>query len=203
VRMNDTILRLRDAATHAATVELVPDRTARRVIAVAAFALATAFAAYVRVPVPFTPVPLTLQTMFVVLAGAMLGPRLGAASMLTYLGMGIAGLPVFAGGMGLAYLFGPTGGYLLAFPVAAFVAGVITRPAVGRGAVAAIRLVVGLAAAAMLILVSGAAWLTALTGDLAGAVALGIAPFLVGEAIKVSLAALIAWRGRDRTLGLL
>jgi biotin transporter BioY len=69
--------------------------------------------------------------------------------------------------------------------------------------VAAVRLAVGLAAAAMLILISGAAWLTTLTGDMAGAIALGIAPFLAGEAIKVSLAALIAWRGRDRTLGLL
>jgi biotin transport system substrate-specific component len=201
--MNDTILRLREAATQAAVIELIPSRTARRVLAIAAFALATALAAHVRVPIPFTPVPLTLQTMFVVLAGALLGPRLGAASMLTYLGMGVAGLPVFAGGMGLAYLLGPTGGYLLAFPVAAFVAGVITRPGIGRGPVAALRLVVGLAAAALLILVSGAAWLTTLTGDLAGAIALGVAPFVFGEAIKVSLAALIAWRGRDRTLGLL
>jgi biotin transport system substrate-specific component len=201
--MNDTILRLREAATQAAVIELIPNRTARRVLAIAAFALATALAAHVRVPIPFTPVPLTLQTMFVVLAGALLGPRLGAASMLTYLGMGVAGLPVFTGGMGLAYLLGPTGGYLLAFPVAAFVAGVITRPGIGRGPVAAVRLVAGLAVAALLILVSGAAWLTTLTGDLAGAIALGFAPFVVGEAIKVSLAALIAWRGRDRTLGLL
>lgn len=201
--MNDTLLRIRDAATQAAAIELVRDRTTRRVLAVAAFALATAIAAHVRVPLPFTMIPLTLQTLFVVLAGAMLGPRLGAASQLTYLGMGIAGLPVFAGGFGLAYLLGPTGGYLLAFPVAAFVAGVITRPGSARGPVAAVRLVLGLAAAALLILVSGAAWLTFLTGDLAGAIALGVAPFLIGEAIKVSLAALIAWRGRGRTLGLL
>ncbi|MFN2327253.1 MAG: biotin transporter BioY, partial [Gemmatimonadales bacterium] len=79
---------------------------------VAAFALATAFGAHVAVPL--TPVPVTLQTLFVVLAGAMLGPRLGAASQIAYLGMGIAGLPVFVGGFGLAYLAGPTGGYLLA-----------------------------------------------------------------------------------------
>lgn len=201
--MNDTLLRIRDAAAQAATLELVPDRTTRRVLAVAAFALATAFAAHVRVPLPFTMIPLTLQTLFVVLAGAMLGPRLGAAAMLTYLGMGIAGLPVFAGGFGLAYLLGPTGGYLLAFPVAALLAGVLTRPSSARGPLEAFRLVLGLAAAALVILVSGAAWLAFLTGDLAGAIALGVAPFLLGEAIKVSLAALIAWRGRGRTLGLL
>jgi biotin transport system substrate-specific component len=197
--MNDSLLRARNAAA----VDLVPDRTARRVIAVVAFALATALAAHVRVPVPFTPVPVTLQTMVVILAGAMLGPRLGAASQLTYLGMGIAGLPVFATGFGLAYLLGPTGGYLLAFPAAAFVAGLVTRPGQSRRLVDAARIVVGLAAAALLILASGAAWLAVMTGDPVGAITLGLAPFLVGDAIKVALAALIAWRGRERTLGLL
>jgi biotin transport system substrate-specific component len=197
--MNDTLLRIRNVAVQ----DLVPDRTARRVMAVAAFALATALAAHVRVPVPFTPVPMTLQTMVVVLSGALLGARLGAAAQLTYLGMGVAGLPVFATGVGAAYLFGPTGGYLLAFPAAALLAGVLTRPGTRRDLVAAVRLVVGLAAASLLILVSGAAWLTVLAGDLSGAIALGILPFLLGDAIKVALAALIAWRGRERSLRLL
>lgn len=197
--MNDTLLRIRNVAI----ADVVPDRTARRVIAVAAFAVATAIAAHVRVPVPFTLVPLTLQTMVVILAGVLLGPRLGAASQMAYLGMGMAGLPVFTTGAGLVALFGPTGGYLLAFPLAALVAGVLARPGARRGLGDALRLVGGLAAAALLILASGAAWLAAMTGDLAGAMALGVAPFLVGEAIKVSLAALIAWRGRERILGLL
>jgi biotin transport system substrate-specific component len=197
--MNDALLRIRNVAT----IELVPDRTARRVLAVAAFALATAFAAHVRVPLPLTPVPVTLQTLFVILSGVLLGPRLGAASQLAYLGMGIAGLPVFAAGIGVAALVGPTGGYLLAFPAAAFVAGLVAGPAGRRGATHALRLVAGLAVASLLILTSGAAWLGVLTGDMAGALALGLVPFLVGDLIKVSLAALIAWRGRDRTLGLL
>jgi biotin transport system substrate-specific component len=198
--MNDAITRIRNVAT----LELVPDRTTRRVIAVAALVGVTALAAQVRVPIPVSVVPLTLQTMFVILAGALLGPRLGAASMLAYLGLGAAGLPVFAGGaFGLPYLFGPTGGYLLAFPAAAFVAGVIAGPGSRRGLASAVRLVIGLAAASLVILLSGVAWLTALTGDAAGALALGLAPFLVGDLIKVALAALIAWRGRDRTLGLL
>jgi biotin transport system substrate-specific component len=197
--MYDSLLRLRTVAT----LELISDRSTRRVLAVAAFAVATALAAQVRVPLPLTLVPVTLQTAVVILAGAMLGPRLGAASQLTYLAMGLAGLPVFAAGIGPAALLGPTGGYLLAFPVAAFVAGLVTRPA-GRGPLAdAVRLVVGLASASALILASGAAWLAALTGDLPGAVALGIAPFLIGDGIKVVLAALIAWRARSRTLGLL
>ncbi len=197
--MNQTMLRIRNVAT----LELVPDRVTRQVLAVAAFAVATALAAYIRVPMPFTPVPVTLQTAVVILAGALMGPRLGAASQLAYLGMGIAGLPVFAAGLGLPALLGPTGGYLLAFPAAAFVAGMLCRPGAGRGTTEAVRLVAGLAAASLLILVSGAAWLAVYTGDLAAAMALGIVPFLVGDGIKVSLAALIAWRGRRRTLGLL
>jgi biotin transport system substrate-specific component len=198
--MSDTIVRIRQVAT----TELIPDRTTRRVVAVAAFVVAIALAAQIRVPVPFTPVPLTLQTGLVLLAGALLGPRLGAAAMLTYLTMGVGGLPVFAGGqLGLAYLLGPTGGYLLAFPAAALVAGYLARPGASRGILGAARLWAGLAVASMVILLSGAAWLAALTGDLTGALALGVLPFLFGEVIKVTLAALIAWRGRDRTLGLL
>lgn len=198
--MNDTIVR----AKQVATLEVVGDRNGRRVIAVTAFAIATALGAQVFVPLPFTPVPMTLQTLFVVLAGALLGPRLGAASQLAYLAMGVAGLPVFYGGsFGLAHLLGPTGGYLLAFPVTAWVAGVVARPSGRRGLTELGRLFVGLLAASLVILAGGTAWLAALTGDADGALTLGLVPFLVGDLVKVGLAALIAWRGRDRTLGLL
>lgn len=195
--MHDTMLRIRNAAT----VELVPDRNARRVLAVTAFALATALGAHV--VVPLAPVPVTLQTLFVILAGAMLGPKLGAASQIAYLGMGIAGLPAFAGGFGLAYLAGPTGGYLLAFPVTAFVAGVVAQRVPGRGITGLALLFVGLFLASLITLVGGTAWLAALTGDPAGAVAIGFLPFLLGDVLKVGLATLLAWRGRHRTLGLL
>ena len=198
--MNDAILRVKRAAT----VEVVGSRNLRRVIAVTAFAVATALSAQVFVPLPFTPVPMTLQTAIVLLAGALLGPRLGAASQIAYLGMGIAGLPVFAGaGVGLPHLLGPTGGYLLAFPVTAYVAGVIARPSGRRDLVALLRLAVGLFLASLVILAGGTAWLAAMTGDLAGAVALGLVPFLIGDVVKVGLAALLAWRGRERTLELL
>ncbi len=197
--MNETILRVREVAA----LEVVPNRTARRIIAVAAFAIATALGAQVFVPLPFTPVPMTLQTLFVVLAGALLGPTLGAASQVAYLAMGVAGLPVFFGGsFGLAHLLGPTGGYLLAFPVTAYVAGLLARPG-RKGLLEGARLFAGLFLASLVILVGGTAWLAALTGDLAGAAALGLVPFLIGDVVKVGLATLIAWRGRDRTLGLL
>ena len=195
--MHDAILRLRKTAT----LEVVPDRNVRRVIAVAAFAAATAFGAHVALPM--TPVPITLQTLFVILAGAMLGPSLGAASQLAYLGMGIAGLPVFAGGFGLAYLAGPTGGYLLAFPATAFAAGVVARKVSGKGLGAGALLFVGLFLVSLITLGGGTAWLAVVTGDPAGAIALGFVPFLLGDVLKVGLATLIALRGRDRTLGLL
>lgn len=196
--MSETILRIREAAT----AELVPNRNVRRAVAVAAFALATAFGAHVGVPL--TPVPITLQTLFVILSGALLGPVLGATAQITYLAMGLAGMPVFSnGGFGLAHLLGPTGGYLLAFPVTAFAAGLVVRriprPA-GLAALAALW--VGLFAASLVILAGGTAWLAVLTGDAATAIAIGFVPFLAGDVIKVSLAALIAWRGRDRALRL-
>ena len=98
----------------------------RRVVAVAAFVLATAVGAKVAIPLPGTPVPFTFQVVFVILAGALLGPRLGATAQIAYVALGVAGAPVFAAGGGLAYLLGPTGGYLLAFPLAAFTVGFVS-----------------------------------------------------------------------------
>ncbi len=94
---------------------------------IVAFAAATAIGA--RVEIPHYPVPFTLQTIFVLLAGAFLGARNGAISQLLYLAVGALGAPVFSsgGGLGLVKLFGPTGGYLLAFPVAAAMVGYLTQ----------------------------------------------------------------------------
>jgi biotin transport system substrate-specific component len=107
------------------------------VVRVLLFAALTAAGA--QVEIPNSPVPYTLQTLFVLLAGAILGPRLGAASMLVYLGAGALGAPVFASfGAGIGRLIGPTGGYLLAFPAAAFCVGSIAgeKPSFGILAVA-------------------------------------------------------------------
>src|SRR5438132_6987957 len=93
--------------------------------AVAFVTVLTAIAAQVSVPLPFTPVPFTFQPMIVLLGGAALGSRLGMTSQIAYLALGIAGLPVFAASgtlpPGAARLLGPTGGYLMAYPFAAFV----------------------------------------------------------------------------------
>ncbi|HEX7120033.1 MAG TPA: biotin transporter BioY [Longimicrobiales bacterium] len=202
--MTELLLQIRRFAG----AEVVTSRAARRGVMVLVFALLTALGAYVAVPLPGTQVPVTLQAMAVILAGALLGPGLGAASQVAYLTAGVLGAPVFSGGAaGVAWLFGPTGGYLLAFPAAAAVVGALAGPAgVRRGAVrlaALARLGAALALGSAVILVGGTAQLAILTGDLEAAVALGVVPFLVGDGVKILAALAIAARVRGRTLGLL
>ncbi len=98
-------------------------RQTRLMILAGVFAALTVLGAQIRVPLPF--VPFSLQTLFVLLAGSMLGPVYGAGSQVLYLLMGLAGLPVFTRGGGLAYVFQPTFGYLLGFPVASLIAGAL------------------------------------------------------------------------------
>src|SRR5881628_58321 len=108
----------------------------RRAAAVVLGALVVAGAAQVSVPLPGTPVPMTLQPMAVLLVGGLLGARLGALSMIVYLAMGAAGLPVFTPTVsvfGVVRLLGPTGGYLLAYPVAAWATGLLVTPGHGPG----------------------------------------------------------------------
>jgi biotin transport system substrate-specific component len=170
----------------------------RRTIAVALFTLLMVIGAHISVPVPGSAVPVTMQTLFLALAGALLGPALGAASQVAYLALGLAGLPVFAGaGAGLGYLLGPTGGYLIAFPVAAWLIGWLAGPR--RGSV--VRLGLAMVVGTGVVLVAGAAQLAILTGQWHQAVVVGVRPFLVGELAKVLLATAIAWRLRPRTLG--
>jgi biotin transport system substrate-specific component len=184
--------------------EAAPNRTARRVVAVVAFAALTALAARLSVPFPGSPVPVTMQTLAVTLAGALLGPYLGAASQVVYLLAGISGLPVFAMGSGLAYLFGPTGGYLLSYPLAAALTGVLAGrkadPSFVRGF---LRIALAMLLASVLTLALGAAQITLLTGDAERALRVGVLPFIVGDLLKVALGALIAQRIRRQTLGLL
>ena len=171
---------MRTLAVH----EVVEDRRARAALGVVAFAVATALGAQVAVWLPWTPVPVTLQPLFVILAGAMLGPRLGALSIGAYVAVGALGAPVFAnGGAGLPWLLGPTGGYLLAAPVAAFAAGAVA----GRDG--DLRLVAGLVLGVATMYLGGVAQLVGVTGQtLSAAAAAGVAPFLVGDATKVALA---------------
>jgi biotin transport system substrate-specific component len=134
---------------------------------------------------PFSPVPITAQTLAVLLVGALSGARRGALSVVTYLSQGIVGLPVFAGGMsGLAYLLGPTGGYLVGFVVAAYVTGGLAERGWDRR--------VGTAFQAMLLgnvvlYAFGLAWLTVFVGVKA-ALPLGLYPFIPGDLVKLAIA---------------
>ncbi|HLL72768.1 MAG TPA: biotin transporter BioY [Pyrinomonadaceae bacterium] len=154
---------------------------------VVAFSLFVALSAQVVIPLPFTPVPITLQTFAVLLTGALLGSRLGALALVLYLAEGAMGLPFFRGGNGGAlYLaVSPTAGYLLAYPAAAFLTGWLAeRGWDKRFLTAAAAIALGSA----VVLFGG--WLGLLRFYGAGqAFALGVAPFIVGDIIKIALAA--------------
>jgi len=163
--------------------------TGRRVFAIAIGALVVAVAAQVRIPLPITPVPVTLQDLAVLTVGGLLGPVAGVAALITYLGLGIAGLPVFSGGAsGMPWLLGPTGGYLLAFPVAALVMGAVAR----RGGFG--RTFLGAFLGMLIIHAGGVAQLALLSGDPVSAFEIGSLPFLPMGIIKVALAAALVTR---------
>ena len=148
------------------------------------------------VSVPMVPVPMTLQTLaLLVLAGA-LGLRLGTATVLAYLGQGAVGLPVFAGGGGLAYMAGPTGGFLLGFLLAAALIGWAVDRGAGRHW---LSLLAALAAGHALVFVPGVLWLATFTG-LGAAWAAGVAPFVLGTLVKTALALMVLLAGRRSNL---
>ena len=165
-------------------------------ILVVAAAAVTAAAAQWRIPLPFTPVPITGQTFAVLLAGAALGPALGAASQLLYVAMGGVGMPVFAGGTGgVEVVRGATAGYLAGFIVAAWLVGNLAQRGQDRTFA---TMFTSFFAGTAVIYVFGVAGLMAVAGlDATEAVAQGVVPFVVGDVIKATAAGLVlpsAWR---------
>lgn len=148
-------------------------------------------AASAKAHVPFYPVPMTMQPMVVLLFGAAYGWRLGGATVALYLMEGALGLPVFSGtpekGIGLAYMAGPTGGYLVGFCFAAMVVGWLTERGFDRSLV---KLAVAMTLGSATYYVLGVAWLSHLIGA-DKAVAFGLLPFLLGDAVKIVLASLV------------
>jgi biotin transport system substrate-specific component len=167
---------------------LAPLDWTRSVSLAVVFSLLTALAA--QIVIPIGPVPITGQTFAVLLTGALLGSRLGAIAMIVYLGEGAIGLPFFYGGHGgLAHLFGPTGGYLLAFPAAAFITGAFAENGWDKRFLSAVA---AMAVGSILILAAGWAWFSVLmhTESIA-AFKLSVAPHLVGDVVKIVLAAAV------------
>ncbi len=148
----------------------------------------TAAGAYITIPIG--PVPITLQVLFIMLAGLLLGGRWGFISIVVYLLAGAAGLPVFAGGTGgIAKFAGPTGGYLIGFALAAFLIGTISEKGKGSILVDIIAVIVGTA----VIYAAGVIWLKVVTGmDFVKAINVGIIPFIPGAVIKIAAAIPIA-----------
>jgi biotin transport system substrate-specific component len=165
---------------------LAPLDWTRSVSLVVAFSLLTALAA--QIVIPIGPVPITGQTFAVLLTGALLGSRMGAMAMIVYLIEGASGLPFFYGGHGgLSHILGPTGGYLVAFPAAAFVTGAFAENGWDkRFLTAAMAMGVG----SLVILLAGWAWFSVLmnTPPLA-AFKVSVAPHIAGDIIKILLAA--------------
>ena len=171
-------------------------RTLARIAAVGAFAALTAISARVTIPLPFTPVPVTLQVLAVLLAGLVLGPRDGAISQLAYLAAITAGLPLDAHMLGPAVWLTPDAGYLIGFVAGAFAAGWTAQRA--REYLPGAELLAG-AAGIFAIYALGATWLTVffLHGNLAAGIAAGVAPFILIDALKAVLAAGLSESGRQ------
>jgi biotin transport system substrate-specific component len=171
----------------------------RQAALVVGASLFVALCAHITIPLmPLTPVPLTAQNFAVLLVGLLLGSRRGFAALTLYLIEGAAGLPVFnpTGPGGIAQLFGPTGGFLIVYPLVAFVAGYVFD----RGPKSFARAAISAGVAEILLFLGGLAWLYAFTHSLAKAAYLGLYWFFAAEVIKVMLAAAIAsrWTARSK-----
>jgi len=181
--------------------EIVVNKPLCRIIAVFTFVVFTSLGAFVRIPLPFTPVPLTLQTFFVLLSGAFLGSGLGALTQLSYVLLGVYGLPIFTGaGSGLIYLLGPTGGYLFGFVLASLFAGRMLRYA--KGSLLCVFAIFSIAD--FLLLACGTIWLKILLSQpFSRALSLGFIPFIPGDLLKAGAASFIYLKMSSRLKGVL
>ncbi|HOP46616.1 MAG TPA: biotin transporter BioY [Desulfobacteraceae bacterium] len=170
-------------------------KSLRGMIYAAMFGAVTAVGAFIIIPIP--PVPITLQTLFTALSGALLGGRLGALSQVIYVLLGIIGLPVFAGGKaGLGVLFGPTGGYLIGFIVGSYVIGKIIEIKKDAGIfLIAISMIIGF----LVLYAIGILQLSVVAKlSFVKALSVGMIPFLIGDALKIAVATFVTLKLRNR-----
>jgi len=172
----------------------IPDEGAARIVALAGFAVLGSLIlwASAKVSVPFWPVPMTLQTGAVALLAAAYGWRLGLATVVLYLMEGAAGLPVFQGGGGLAYLAGPTGGFLIGFALAAALVGWFAERGFDRNPV---KLFGAMVVADAIVFALGLLWLGTVIGWDKPVLQLGLYPFILGDLVKMALAAALVSAG--------
>ncbi|UCD70867.1 MAG: biotin transporter BioY [Syntrophobacterales bacterium] len=176
--------------------EAVAARFIYILIGVTGFIVLTAVGAFIRIPLPFTPVPLTLQTLFVLLSGALLGRRFGPLSQGGYVFLGSFGVPLFAGGGGFLHILGPTGGYLIGFIVASWIVGRLLDS--GKGLFFT-RILLVMAFASLVIYLLGALHLALVVNvGFRKAIFMGVLPFIPGDTLKLLAAALLYWRFNGR-----
>jgi biotin transport system substrate-specific component len=188
-------------STDTDSVELIDDRRVELIAIAALLAALTAALAQVSFPYPLSPAPVTMQVFGIFLAGVVLGPLWGAASVVLYLAVGAIGLPVFAlGGAGPGTLLGPTGGYLLSYPFAAALIGAVVHRGTDLRDPATVSVPVlagAMAAGTLLIYAGGVAGLITVAGfGLPDAVIAGAVVFFPAEAVKIAAAVAVAWSGR-------
>ncbi|HXI31805.1 MAG TPA: biotin transporter BioY [Vicinamibacterales bacterium] len=178
-------------------------RAAEQAGAVLFVTVLTAIAAQITIPLPFTPVPFTFQPMVVLVGAAALGSRLGMMSQILYLAIGLAGAPVFAASpvlpQGVARLLGPTGGYLMSYPFAAFVTGYLAERGFDRRYLSfLLAMLSGLA----IVFAGGVAWLALMLRSVGAALTAGFLPFVLADLAKLIVAASVMpalWRITGRT----
>lgn len=177
--------------------EIIINKTASRLIGVISFVILTILGAFIKIPLPFSPVPLTLQTFFVLLCGAMLGAKLGLFSQSTYILLGIVGLPIFANaGSGMLYLFGPTGGYIAGFLLASLFVGQTIK---SLSKINLFSIFITLCIGNLIILSSGVIWLKILLGySFKKTILIGLLPFLPGDLLKIIIASKIFLKVQPR-----
>ena len=176
--------------------EAVATRFIYAIIGVSVLIVLTAVGALIRIPLPFTPVPVTLQTFFVLLSGALLGRRLGPLSQGGYVCLGVFGVPLFAGGGGYLHILGPTGGYLTGFIVASWIVGRLLDS--GKD-LSFIKVLPVMALASLVIYLLGTLHLALVVNvGFRKAISMGVLPFIAGDTLKLLAAALLYWRFNGR-----
>ena len=176
--------------------EIVLNKTLCRIFGIAVFVILTSLGAFVRIPLPFSPVPITFQTFFVLLSGAFLGSNLGAFSQLSYIFLGAVGLPIFTGaGTGLLYLLGPTGGYLFGFVLASLCLGKFIKYSQNN----LFSVFVIFCIADLIILSCGMLWLKFIFGySFTKLLLIGFIPFIPGDLLKAFVAAILYFKLKSR-----
>ncbi len=180
--------------------EMLTDSIMRRTVGILAFFMLTIAGAFVYIPLPITPVPLTLQTFFVLLCAAFLKKKDGFATQGTYIGLGALGLPIFSGATGGIFrLLGPTGGYLLGFAVCIYVVSSLLDKFRTKGQLTFSKILFAFASGISAIYLCGGLWLAFITKfSFSEIITYGIMPFIAGDVLKVILATVIFHRSNER-----